>query len=57
MNMEKSPTRTVKTQKTNVFASLIAYIKLERYKFSNVLNHFAQKSKLFLNATKLAFQE
>ena len=55
-SMEKSPTRTIKTQKTHVFASLVAYIKLERYKFSTGLNHFAQKSKLFLNATKLAFQ-
>jgi len=55
--MEKSPTRTVKTQKTHVFASLVAYIKLERYKFSTGLNHFTQKSKLFLNATKLAFQD
>lgn len=55
--MEKSPTRTVKTQKTHVFASLVAYIKLERYKFSTGLNHFAQKGKLFLNATKLAFQD
>lgn len=56
-SMEKSPTRTVKTQTTHVFASLVAYIKLERYKFSTGLNHFAQKSKLFLNAYKLAFQE
>jgi hypothetical protein len=55
--MEKSPTRTVKIQKTHVFASLVAYIELERYKFSTGLNHFAQKSKLFLNATKLAFQD
>ena len=55
--MEKPPTRTVKTQKTHVFASLVAYIKLERYKFSTELNHFSQKSKLFLNVTKLAFQD
>jgi hypothetical protein len=56
-SMEKSPTKTVKTQTTHVFASLVAYIKLERYKLSNGLNHFAQRSKLFVNAVKLAFQE
>ena len=54
--MEKSPMRTVRTQKKNVFASLVSYIKLERYKFSTGLNHFAQKNKFFLNATKIAFQ-
>ena len=53
----KSPTRTVKTQCTHVFASIISYIKLERYKFSTKLNHFALKSKLYINATKAAFKE
>lgn len=55
--MTKSPTRTVKTQSTHIFASIISYIKLERYKFSTKLNHFALKSKLFLNAAKAAFKE
>ena len=55
--MTKSPTRRVKTQCTHIFASIIAYIKLERYKFSTKLNHFALKSKLYINATKAAFKE
>jgi hypothetical protein len=55
--MTKSPTRTIKTQGAHIFASIISYIKLERYKFSTKLNHFALKSKLYLNAVKAAFQE
>ncbi len=55
--MTKSPTRTVQTQSTHVFASIVSYIKLERYKFSTKLNHFAIKNKLYLNAAKSAFKE
>lgn len=46
-----------KTQCAHIFASIVAYIKLERYKFSTKLNHFALKSKLYINATKAAFKE
>ncbi len=56
-SMAKSPTRTVKTQCTHIFASIVSYVKLERYKFSTKLNHFALKSKLYLNAAKAAFKE
>lgn len=56
-SMSKSPTRTVATQSTHIFASIVSYVKLERYKFSTKLNHFALKSKLFLNAAKAAFKE
>lgn len=56
-SMAKSPTRTVKTQTTHVFASIVSYVKLERYKFSTKLNHFALKTKLYLNAAKAAFKE
>ena len=56
-SMTKSPARTVKTQCTHIFASIISYIKLERYKFSTMLNHFALKSKLYISAIKAAFKE
>ena len=32
-SLAKSPTRTVKTQTSHLFASLLAYVKLERLKF------------------------
>jgi hypothetical protein len=53
----KSPTRTVKTQSNHLFASILAYVKLERLKFNQYLNHFAIKSKIYLAATKAAFKE
>ena len=56
-SITKSPTKTVKTQCTHIFAAIVSYTKLERDKFSTKLNHFALKSKLFLNAAKAAFRE
>jgi hypothetical protein len=55
--LEKSPTRTVKTQQTHFFASLCAYIKLEKLKINEKLNHFALKNKLYIKAIQNAFQE
>jgi hypothetical protein len=55
--MTKSPTRTVKTQCSHIFASIVSYVKLERYKFSTKLNHFALKSKIYLQAAKTALKE
>lgn len=55
--IEKSPTRTVKTQSNHIFASIMAYVKLEKMKFSSKLNHFAMKSKIYLAANKAAFKE
>ena len=53
----KSPTRTLKTQSNHIFASIMAYVKLEKLKFSSKLNHFAMKSKIYLAANKAAFKE
>jgi len=54
---EKSPTRTERTQQNHLFASILAYVKLEKLKFANKMNHFALKSKLYLAAIKAAFKE
>jgi hypothetical protein len=53
----KSPTRTVTTQTSHLFASLLAYIKLERFKFIHRLNHFALKSQIYFRALKNAWYE
>jgi len=53
----KSPTRVLKTQSNHIFASIIAYIKLEALKFPSKMNHFAMKSKIYLAANKAAFKE
>ena len=57
VSLEKSPTQTVTTQTNHFFASLCGYIKLEMFKISNKLNHFALKSKIYINALQSAFAE
>jgi hypothetical protein len=54
-SLEKSPTQTVITQSNHFFAALCGYIKLELLKGSTQLNHFALKSKLYLQAIQSAY--
>ncbi|MBF0236378.1 MAG: transposase [SAR324 cluster bacterium] len=55
--LAKSPTRVVRTQTNHFFASIYAFVKLERLRISQQMNHFALKSRLYLNAIKAAFLE
>lgn len=56
-SLEKSPGKTVNTQKNHFFASLCGYVKLEMLKFSSTLNHFALKAKIYISALRSAFSE
>jgi len=56
-SLEKSPTRTERSQKNHLFASLIGYCKLEFLKMKTHLNHFALKYKLILKANQTAYLE
>ena len=56
-SLEKSPTKVVRSQKNHIFASIIAYCKLEFLKVKTSLNHFALKYKLLIKANRRAFQE
>lgn len=53
----KSPTRTIRTQSNHIFASIFAYVKLEKLKLVHQMNHFAMKSKIYVTALKAAFSE
>jgi len=57
VSLAKSPTQTVKTQSNHFYCAIIAYIKLEKLKLSTKLNHFELKAKIYLKATKAAYQE
>ena len=35
----------------------MAYVKLERLKFVHKLNHFAMKSKIYVEASKAAYKQ
>lgn len=53
----KSPTKYEVTQSNHIFASMIAFCKLELLKLKENANHFALKSRLYLKAIKAAFDE
>lgn len=56
-SLTTSPTKTIKTQKNHIFASIIGFCKLEMLKFKTKLNHFALKYKLIIRANQVAMQE
>ena len=55
VSLAKSPTQTETTQTNHFFAALCGFIKLEMLKIDARVNHFALKSKLYLNALQVAF--
>ena len=55
--LAKSPTKLPHTQHNHVFASIVAFIKLESYRTATHLNHFALKAKLYHSAIQMAFQQ
>jgi len=56
VSLAKSPTQTEKTQTNHFFAALCGYIKLEMLKVETKQNHFALKTKLYVNALQSAFK-
>ena len=57
VSLEKSPTKIVNTQKNHFFASLCGYVRLEMFKISSKLDHFALKAKIYISALRSAFSE
>lgn len=55
--LSKSPTRTVRTQGNHFFASIYSFFKPEKLKIRHNLNHFALRTKLYINALKASFQK
>jgi hypothetical protein len=56
-SLAKSPTKTIRTQSNHVFASIWAFVKLERMKLATQMNHFALRSRLCVKAVQAAFGE
>lgn len=55
--LERSPTKTIRSQRNHIFAAMVAVTKLECLTLTHQTNHFALKSKLYLKALKAAFDE
>lgn len=47
-SLAKSPTKRVRSQANHIFASIVAFCKLEIIKFATATNHFAIKYKLLV---------
>lgn len=56
-SLTKSPTKIMKTQSNHIYCSILAFIKLEMLKIKTSMNHFALKSRLFINATRAALEQ
>ena len=56
-SLAKSPTKRVRSQANHIFASIVAFCKLEMLKFNTALNHFALKYKLIVNANQAALEQ
>ncbi len=52
-----SPTKTIKTQCNHIYASVMAFVKLEAIKVKKTVSQYALKSKLYLKGIKAAFDE
>lgn len=57
IGLEKSPTKTIRTQTNHLFSCVFAYVKLEKLKSGMHLNHFALKAKLYLSALKMSMKQ
>jgi len=57
VSLEKSKTKVERSQRNHIFASIIAYCKLEFLKIKTNLNHFALKYKILEKANQTAYQE
>ncbi|AGK03788.1 MULTISPECIES: transposase [Thermaceae] len=55
--LAKSPTKTLTTQANHFFAAMWAFVKLELLSHQTQINYFALKAKLYLVASRAAFQE
>jgi hypothetical protein len=56
-SLSKSPTKIIRTQSNHLFASMIAFCKLELLKVKTSMNHFAIRQKLLLKANQIMFNE
>jgi len=55
-SLAKSPTKRMISQANHLFASIIAFCKLEMLKFKTATNHFAIKCKLLITANQAAMK-
>jgi len=55
--LAKSPTKTTRTQSNHFFMAIYAAFRLEKLSVKHRINHFALRSRLYINAIRCAFDE
>ncbi len=56
-SLAKSPTKKMRSQANHIFASIVAFCKLEIIKVATATNHFAIKYKLLVAANIASMNE
>lgn len=56
-SLEKAPVKTVTTQLSHFYASLVAYIKMVRLQFKTQMNHHALKMKIYFSGLQHSMME
>ncbi|MHC0449357.1 MAG: IS701 family transposase, partial [Candidatus Lariskella arthropodorum] len=56
-SLAKSPTKKMRSQANHIFASIVAFCKLEIIKVATATNHFAIKYKFILEANIASMNE
>ena len=56
-SLAKAPTKTITTQLSHFYASIIAFVKLELISFRTNMNHFALKSRIYLRGLSASMME
>ncbi|HAZ7573115.1 hypothetical protein OQJ02_06485 [Legionella sp. PATHC032] len=56
-SLSKSLPKAIRTQSNHLFASVIAYCKLELFTVKTSMNHFGIKQELLLKANQIMFNE
>jgi hypothetical protein len=57
VKIEHSPTKVETSQLNHIFLSICSFLKLEKLRLNFNINHFSLKSKLYIEAIKLAYQK
>jgi IS4 transposase len=55
--LAKSPTKTIRTQSNHVFASLMAFVKMEQLRLTTKCSHFTLKARLYRAAIATAYEQ
>jgi len=57
LKIEHSPTKVENSQRSHILFSVCGFIKLEKIRINYKLNHFAIKDKIYIEATRIAYQK